>query len=68
MEIRDFGKLNVWEKAHHFALQVYRITENFPSDEGFGFTVQLREGCGIRSDEHRRKVAERIASENLPGL
>ncbi|MBC2710928.1 MAG: four helix bundle protein [Desulfosarcina sp.] len=31
--MRDFRKLNVWEKAHHFTLQVYRITKNFPSDE-----------------------------------
>ncbi|MBC2744919.1 MAG: four helix bundle protein [Desulfosarcina sp.] len=39
--MRDFRKLNVWEKAHHFTLQVYRITKNFPSDERFGLTVQI---------------------------
>ncbi|MBC2713552.1 MAG: four helix bundle protein [Desulfosarcina sp.] len=27
--------------THHFTLQVYRITKNFPSDERFGLTVQL---------------------------
>ncbi len=40
--MKDFRKLNVWEKAHHFSLQVYRITKNFPSDQRFGLTVQLR--------------------------
>ncbi len=68
MEIRDFWELKAWEKAHDFTLQVQRITKNFPSDERFGLTVQLRERCGIPSDEHRCKVAEEIASENLPGL
>jgi four helix bundle protein len=55
--MRDFRKLKVWEKAHQFTLQIYRITKKFPSDERFGLTVQLRraaasiptniaEGCG----------------------
>jgi len=65
--MRDFRELKVWKKAHHFTLQVDRITKNFPSDERFGLTVQLRR-CGIHSDERLRKVAEEIVSENLPGL
>ncbi|MCP4666369.1 MAG: four helix bundle protein, partial [Deltaproteobacteria bacterium] len=40
--MRDFRKLNVWEKAHHFTLQAYRITRNFPTDKRFGLAVQLR--------------------------
>jgi len=59
--MRDFKKLKVWEKAHTFTLQVYKITKNFPSDERFGLTAQLRraaasvptniaEGCGRDSE------------------
>jgi four helix bundle protein len=59
--MRDFRELKVWEKAYRFTLQVYRITKNFPSDEQFGLTVQLRraaasvptniaEGCGRDSE------------------
>ena len=59
--MRDFRKLKVWEKAHHFTLQVYEITNNFPHDERFGLTVRLRraaasvptniaEGCGRNSE------------------
>ena len=55
--MRDFRKLKVMERAHHFTLQIYRITKVFPSDERFGLTIQLRraassiptniaEGCG----------------------
>ncbi len=42
VETRDFRKLNIRDKAHHFLLQVYRNTKNFPSDERFGLTVHLR--------------------------
>ncbi|MCK5545095.1 MAG: four helix bundle protein, partial [Desulfobulbaceae bacterium] len=59
--MRDFRDLKVWEKAHRLTLEVYRITKNFPSDERFGLTVQLRratasvptniaEGCGRHSE------------------
>ncbi|MCP4577795.1 MAG: four helix bundle protein [Deltaproteobacteria bacterium] len=41
METRDFRKLNVQKKAHHFPLQGYRITKNFPSDKRFGLTVRM---------------------------
>jgi four helix bundle protein len=60
--MRDFKKLKVWEKAHHFTLQLYRITKNFPPDERFGLTAQIRraaasvptniaEGCGRDSEK-----------------
>jgi len=55
--MRDFKKLRVWEKAHSLTIRVYRVTKDFPSDERFGLTSQLRrasasiptniaEGCG----------------------
>ena len=59
--MRDFRELKVWQKAHLLTLQVYGNTKNFPSDERFGLTVQLRgaaasvpmniaEGCGRESE------------------
>jgi four helix bundle protein len=55
--MQDFRKLKVWEKAHSETLKIYTITENFPKEEIFGLTSQLRrsaasiptniaEGCG----------------------
>ena len=29
--MKDFRKLNVWEKAHALSLAVYKITESFPT-------------------------------------
>jgi len=58
--LRDFRKLQVWEKSHKLALIVYRKTDSFPKSEIFGLTSQIRraiisiptniaEGCGRKS-------------------
>lgn len=55
--MRDFRKIQVWERAHQLTLQVYKITSSFPKDELYGLTSQMRraavsipsniaEGCG----------------------
>ena len=38
----NFEKLDVWEKAIDFADLVYDHTRNFPADERFGLTNQMR--------------------------
>ena len=59
--MQDFRKLNVWEKAHEFVLDVYKASDLFPPQEKFGVTSQLRrsaasiptniaEGCGRGSN------------------
>jgi len=58
--MRNFREIKVWEKAHLWALDIYRITLSFPSEERFGIVAQLRrcaasvaaniaEGCGRES-------------------
>ncbi|MBS3984014.1 MAG: four helix bundle protein [Selenomonadales bacterium] len=34
--------LLVWQKAHAFVLDAYKITANFPRDELYGLTSQIR--------------------------
>jgi four helix bundle protein len=57
VKVQPFRKLNVWQKAHELALQLYKITRTFPTDERYGLTSQIRrsaasicanlaEGCG----------------------
>lgn len=49
-EIRNMGQdyqnnyrsLIVWQKADELAFQIYLITKNFPKDELFGLTSQMR--------------------------
>ena len=39
---QDFKKLEVWKLAHQFTLDTYRLTANFPKEERYGITQQLR--------------------------
>lgn len=39
---QSFRDLLVWQKAHAFVLNVYRLTEVFPKHELYGLTSQLR--------------------------
>src|SRR5689334_7457291 len=39
---RSFEDVIVWQRAHQFVLDVYRLGENFPKHELFGLTSQLR--------------------------
>src|SRR6266852_9260517 len=59
--MRNYKDLQVWEKAHKLTLAVYKGTQDFPREERFGLTSQIRsssasnpatlaEGCGRRSD------------------
>jgi four helix bundle protein len=40
--IQSYRDLKVWNIAVELTLEVYRITESFPSSERFGLTSQLR--------------------------
>ena len=38
----DTNKLLVWKRSHELALKVYEITKEFPKEEQFGLTSQIR--------------------------
>jgi len=38
----SFEKLNVWKDSKEFAKLIYKITEEFPIEEKYGLTSQLR--------------------------
>ena len=40
--MKDFRTLKVWQKSHQFALAVYKTTKNFPREELYGLTSQIR--------------------------
>jgi len=39
---RSFQDLIVWQKSHKFVLSVYKFTHNFPKEEVYCLTSQLR--------------------------
>jgi len=38
----DTNKLIVWQKSHELVLKIYEVTKDFPKDEQFGLTSQIR--------------------------
>lgn len=60
--MRDFKKYDIWQLSHSFTLEIYKITSDFPNEEIYGLTSQIRrasasiptnisEGCGRNSDK-----------------
>ena len=60
--MKDFRQLKVWGKSHQLALAIYKETRNFPKEELYGLTSQIRrasmsiptniaEGCGMNTDK-----------------
>ncbi len=41
-KIRDFVDLKTWQQAHALCLTVYKATKQFPREELFGLTSQVR--------------------------
>ncbi len=41
-KIQSFTDLNAWQKGHTLAINVYKLTRDFPKDELFSLTSQLR--------------------------
>jgi four helix bundle protein len=75
--MKDFRRLQVWEKAHLLTLDIYRSSASFPREEMYGLTSQIRrcsasiganiaEGCGKTGNNelHRfLQIASGSASE-----
>lgn len=45
-KIESFTDLNAWKEGHKLVLEVYRVTKNFPKEEMFGLTNQMRR-CAV---------------------
>lgn len=40
--MQDYKSLNVWKKSHVLVLDIYKVTKDFPKEEVYGFTSQIR--------------------------
>lgn len=43
--MKDFKKQKVWQKSHQLTPDIYKATSNFPREELYGLTNQIRRAC-----------------------
>lgn len=64
--MKDFRELKIWQRSHALTLEIYRATKEFPKEELFGMTSQMRrasvsipaniaEGCGRDGDAELKR-------------
>ena len=41
-ELRNYKELKIWQRSVDLASMIYRLSADFPSDEKFGLTSQIR--------------------------
>jgi four helix bundle protein len=66
----SFRDLLVWRKAHEFVLSVYAFTVQFPRQEAYGLTLQLRRAAvsipaNIAEGFRRRGRADKARFMNI---
>ncbi len=46
MGMHNYRELKIWQRSMEFVVRVYEISANFPKEERYGLTSQLR-GCVV---------------------
>ena len=76
MRIFSFEKLIAWQNGRELAILIFKTTKNFPKDETFGLTSQMRrcsisiasnlaEGSGRSSMKDKARFSEIAYSSSL---
>lgn len=65
-----FEDLVVWQRAHQFVRQVYRLTKSFPREEAYGLTSQFRRAAvsiaaNIAEGFRKRGSADKLRYLNI---
>lgn len=64
-KIQSFTDLHCWQEAHKLVILVYKLTRNFPKEEAYGLTNQMRRAVisitsNIAEGFSRQSYAEKI--------
>ena len=73
--MRDFRKLEIWKRGHQTVLLLYKVTQEFPMEEKYGLTNQIRragvsipsniaEGCEHESDKEFARYLQMAAASS----
>ena len=66
----SFTDLRMWQQAHHFVLETYKATTNFPKQELFGLVSQFRRAAvsipaNIAEEYKRLSKTEKLRFFNI---
>jgi four helix bundle protein len=42
LKIKNYQELNIWKRSVEIAIEIYNISKNFPKEELYGLTSQIR--------------------------
>jgi four helix bundle protein len=70
--MQDFRKLRVWQRAQETCVQVYLLTADFPVEEKYGMTSQLRRaavsiGANLAEGSKRKSSTDKARIFNIAG-
>ena len=68
--MQDFRKLIVWQRAQEMCVRVYRITADYPPEERYGLTAQVRDaavsvGANLAEGAKRRTSGDKAYRFNV---
>lgn len=61
----SFEDLEVWQVSQAWAVEVYKVTRNFPDDERFGITSQIRRAVSSVSANIAEGFGRRTSKDKL---
>lgn len=66
MKVESFEQLEVWQKAHAMALDIYKLTGELPEEEEFGLILRMRKAAcdvpaNIANGFERRQMAAKLS-------
>lgn len=66
MKVESFEQLEVWQKAHAMALEIYKLTQALPEEEEFGLILRMRKAAcdvpaRIANGFERRNMSAKLA-------
>jgi four helix bundle protein len=53
MQVQSYRDLEAWQLGMEFVVRVYGVTKDFPREELYGLTSQLRRAAVAHSLEHQ---------------
>ena len=64
-KIKSFADLNAWKESHRLVVKIYEISKQFPREELFGLTNQIRRAAvsvtsNIAEGFSRQSIKEKI--------